>query len=351
MKNIFTLLFAVLITAHVFAQAPVGTVDSTNSIGTTDNIPLNIMFNNQNARINREDYNTFFGKKAGNLNTTGNANTAFGNFALKNNTKGNSNTAIGTISLRSNTTGDFNTAYGNSSLRGNTTGSYNTALGNSALISNIEGNFNVAIGENALCYNTTGSNNIAIGNNASTSVDNLFNSTAIGSNASVSASNSMVFGNHLVFGWGFGTEATTAAIRVGSNTTNGNGAILTKAGVWTNASDSTKKHDIKNISYGLKEVMKLNPVMYKMNGSNYQDIGFLAQEVKLILPEIIYGEEGEMTMSYGQMTSVLTKAMQELNERLKKENEDLKSEISNLKSNHNTRIEKLELIFNAEAKK
>ena len=146
---------------------------------------------------------------------------------------------------------------------------------------------------------------------SNTSNGTITNATAIGYNVAVSASNNMLFGNSSVVGWGFGVAPGAAAIRVGTSSSNGNGATLTLGGIWTNSSDRNKKHDIKNIEYGLKEVMKLRPVSYKLNESNHQDIGFIAQEVKQVLPEIVYGKEGQMTMSYGQITSVLTKAIQE----------------------------------------
>lgn len=57
--------------------------------------------------------------------------------------------------------------------------------------------------------------------------------------------------------------------------------------------------------------MKLHPVTYKLKGINNQDIGFIAQEVKEIIPEIVYGKEGELTLSYGQIAPVLVKAVQE----------------------------------------
>jgi hypothetical protein len=44
---------------------------------------------------------------------------------------------------------------------------------------------------------------------------------------------------------------------------------------------------------------------------NNQDIGFIAQDVNEIIPEVVYGEKGEMTLSYSHLTSVLTKAIQE----------------------------------------
>ena len=141
----------------------------------------------------------------------------------------------------------------------------------------------------------------------------LVNSTAIGANSAVTASNNMVFGDNNVVGWGFGVVPGPFAITVGTNASNGNGATLTLAGAWTTGSDSTKKRNITNINYGLKEVMQMRPVRYIWKNSDQEDFGFLAQELKHVLPEIVYGKEGQMTISYGQITSVLTKAIQELN--------------------------------------
>ena len=59
--------------------------------------------------------------------------------------------------------------------------------------------------------------------------------------------------------------------------------------------------------------MQMRPVRYIWKNSDQEDFGFLAQELKHVLPEIVYGKEGQMTISYGQITSVLTKAIQELN--------------------------------------
>lgn len=60
-----------------------GTVDGTNFIGTTDNIPFNIRVNNQKAgRIDHLLFNTFFGYQAGNANTTEYHNTGIGGYAL-----------------------------------------------------------------------------------------------------------------------------------------------------------------------------------------------------------------------------------------------------------------------------
>ena len=58
-----------------------------------------------------------------------------------------------------------------------------------------------------------------------------------------------------------------------------------------------------------------------------QKIGFIAQEAELVVPEVVDGEDGKKTLSYGQLTAVLTKAIQEqqeLIEALQKEVEELK---------------------------
>lgn len=121
--------------------------------------------------------------------------------------------------------------------------------------------------------------------------------------------------------------------------------------------------------------MKLNPVSYKLKGTNQKDIGFLAQEVKTILPELVYGEEGEMTLSYGQMISVLAKAIQEQqrkidSQQLTIDNQQsaihnlqaeskswqravgrMQTENQNLKTEYGIRLSRIEQLLNAETKK
>ena len=42
-----------------------------------------------------------------------------------------------------------------------------------------------------------------------------------------------------------------------------------------------------------------------------QQIGFIAQEVESVVPEVVDGEDGEKTLGYGVLTAVLVKAIQE----------------------------------------
>jgi hypothetical protein len=160
-----------------------GTVDGTNFIGTTDNVPFNIRVNNEKAgRIDQTDGNAFFGYQSGNTNpgfsnaafggstmftnTTGNNNTAIGYTALYYNTTGARNTASGAGALKENQTANDNTANGFVSLFNNTTGFSNTGTGSYSLYMNSTGNYNTANGAGALRENTTGYQNTAVGNAA-----------------------------------------------------------------------------------------------------------------------------------------------------------------------------------------
>lgn len=94
-------------------------------------------------------------------------------------------------------------------------------------------------------------------------------------------------------------------------------------------SDISRKKDIKNLSkYGLNSIMLMRPVEFRWKNDNSQQIGFIAQEMKKIIPEVVNGEEGEMGISYASLTVVLSNALQELNKILqgqKEQIEELKS--------------------------
>lgn len=136
------------------------TVDGTNFLGTTDNVPLTFRVNNQRAgRIeNVASGNTLFGYQSGNSLVASSNTSAFGYQALFSNTSGTNNTALGSSALRNNSTGSNNVAIGNLALNGNTTGAGNVAIGHLAGNANTTGNFNVAIGRQAGQNNTAGGN-------------------------------------------------------------------------------------------------------------------------------------------------------------------------------------------------
>ncbi|WP_363152164.1 tail fiber domain-containing protein [uncultured Mucilaginibacter sp.] len=99
-----------------------------------------------------------------------------------------------------------------------------------------------------------------------------------------------------------------------------NGGAYCDGTTWVNASDARLKRDILPLhKYGLAQVMQLKPVtyFYKSDKTNHPEVGFIAQDVQKIIPEVVSGKEGDLSkgetlgLSYGNLVPVLTKAIQE----------------------------------------
>ncbi len=115
------------------------------------------------------------------------------------------------------------------------------------------------------------------------------------------------------------------ALHLPNNASDGIGKA--RATEWTTYSDERLKTNMQPISYGLKEILKLKPVSYFQHDSETAGdliliretgkygIGFAAQEVFPVLPEVVSKPENEKTelwgMSYDKLTPVLVKAIQE----------------------------------------
>jgi|GEM_PF-1113335 len=303
-----------------------GTVDGTNFIGTTDNIPFTIKVNNQKAgRIDHLLGNSFFGYQSGNNTSTGAGNTTNGFNSFYNNVAGSNATAIGYQSmlyanntstaftnynvalgfeaLRGSTTpsantGNYNIALGYQSLWSNTTGNNNNATGYAALYSNTTGNDNVANGDSALYGNTTGFSNIAIGfqalkSNTTSSANvaigrhSLFSNTigdgntAVGINSllnNVSGSNNTAIGRTSLLNNVIGYENTSMGIS--SLWSNTSGYDNTAYGAW---SLMTNVVGVKNVAIGA----------YAMNASN------LGSYNTALGTEVLYWNTGNFNVSIG----------------------------------------------------
>ena len=98
------------------------------------------------------------------------------------------------------------------------------------------------------------------------------------------------------------------------------------------ASSGRFKENINNINYGLSDVMKMRSVMFAYKPEIEIGIdnkpGFIAEEMGLIIPEIItYDEEGlPYSIEHIRLLPILTKAIQEL----KAENDKLRARIEAL---------------------
>ena len=254
-----------------------GTIPNINGIYSNTSVGSNTYFNYDNS--NSVD-NTAIGQDAL-KNNSASENTAIGSLALRANTSGDSNTGLGAGALYNNTTGFNNVALGVAALFENVSGRSNNAIGYDALRDNT-GSYNVAIGEVAGYSNTTGNNNTLIGFDADVASGALTNATALGAKAVVANSNSFAFGDKDVTKWAFGLSTTDSgnAIQVGEDTTNGNGASLTSAGVWTNASSILFKTNFIELDneWILKKINSISVKKWKYKNTNETHIGPTSEE-------------------------------------------------------------------------
>jgi len=112
-----------------------------------------------------------------------------------------------------------------------------------------------------------------------------------------------------------GGDAGTNAVRF--NTGTGRLSYDTSSAIY--------KNNIRDSVYGLSHVMQMRSTQFEYKSSGRSDVGLIAEEVDLIIPELV-GKNTENqpdSVSYDRMVSVLVKAIQEL-----------KSEFDAYKSTH-----------------
>ena len=94
--------------------------------------------------------------------------------------------------------------------------------------------------------------------------------------------------------------------------------------------------------------MKLRPVEYNLKSNGLKQVGFIAQEVQKLVPEVVSGKEGDVEkgeilgITYGNLVPVLTKAIQEESAQKDKEIAALKALLKSLE----TRLQILETTVN-----
>ena len=120
----------------------------------------------------------------------------------------------------------------------------------------------------------------------------------------------------------FGFNGNTKALFLG-NLTGGATTLSTDASgnIIRTPSDINLKTNIEDLQYGLETIMQLRPIIHNwkesidteeksINMGEGKSIGFIAQEVELLVPEIVCGDEYK-SIDYPKMVAILTKAIQE----------------------------------------
>jgi hypothetical protein len=77
------------------------------------------------------------------------------------------------------------------------------------------------------------------------------------------------------------------------------------------------KENIVHLTGSLHQVEKLQGVSYNRIGQTRKEIGFIADEVVKILPELVKYQDGEVYgLSYNRVTAVLVEAVKELSDKV-----------------------------------
>ena len=99
---------------------------------------------------------------------------------------------------------------------------------------------------------------------------------------------------------------------------------------FNNPSDIRFKKNIENLKYGINEIMKMRAVSYdlKDNKNEKKMIGFIAQEVEKVIPEIVstsHDSLGYKSVDYVKLVPVLVKSIQDQQQVIEKQLKELKT--------------------------
>ena len=267
--------------------------------------------------------NVLIGYRAGYGLTSGSGNIGIGKDALYTATDNTGLVAIGRRSQYAAQTGAIkNTSVGDSTLTTLTIGDYNTVNGYCGLKKLTTGQHNSGFGLNALYSLTTESGNSALGSGAgslSTADGCIYLGYLAGQNNATDNTlyieNSNTLTDVLIFGDFSGDEVIIDG-QASDNGSSYNFYVDGTAGgdgAWNELSDSTLKTNIVTITDPLNKVMQLRGVTFKRKDmeEDRTRMGFIAQEAREIIPEVVDGEEGYLSIQYAPIVALLTEAIQD----------------------------------------
>jgi|GEM_PF-2972027 len=94
---------------------------------------------------------------------------------------------------------------------------------------------------------------------------------------------------------------------------------VTATGDLISLSDIRVKENVQDLSDSLNKVDQMRGVSYNKVGDTEEKIGFIAQELETILPQVITeNEDGYKHVAYGNIVPVLVEAIKELNAKIEK---------------------------------
>lgn len=105
------------------------------------------------------------------------------------------------------------------------------------------------------------------------------------------------------------TTASTAGqvvIRVGSGTTSTFPGTIQSSGDQVVSSDLTLKENFTPVTYSVSDIAKARAVEFDWKDGRGHSMGSIAQDWLSIAPALVHGEEGSMSLAYGQLALVNT---------------------------------------------
>jgi Chaperone of endosialidase len=272
---------------------------------------------------NRGSNNAVFGKDnlvSGDLNLVGGTtNTVTGSQDL---VEGQNNAVAGLLNIVSGTSNTISFSSG--------TASANLVVGVSHTLTNSTNpntNGNLVVGwQNSV---TNSANSVALGHNAVISGGDGAFVFSDGS-ATTSPPNSGVPGQFVVRASGGSTFYSSSNNTAGVQLQPGQSS-------WSTPSDARLKENLHDLGYGLTSVLAMKPLVYsyKGNPASQKALGFTAQDMRKIVPEIVHvpkDPNAMMGIRYTELIPVLAKAIQELKQEKDAKEAALESENAGLKA-------------------
>jgi hypothetical protein len=106
------------------------------------------------------------------------------------------------------------------------------------------------------------------------------------------------------------------------------GSGITVYGSVNETSDVALKKEITPLSDSLTKVKQLNGYSYKFKDTDIASIGFTAQDVEKVYPDLVEGEEGKKGLNYSGLIAPLLEAIKELSTEV----ETLKTKVAALEA-------------------
>lgn len=124
--------------------------------------------------------------------------------------------------------------------------------------------------------------------------------------------------------WTSGSDGTSNSYRYFFQYKGTYVSAISTGGVFSTISDATQKENFRDIEYTTEDIAYAPAVTFDWIDGRGKSAGSIAQYWKDIIPELVDGEDGGMSLAYGQIALINSIILARENMRLRAEIEDLK---------------------------